>query len=169
MNLLYGGIAGLAILVALVFGVGKWEKSIEQRGYDRAAKIYSEAALRDEQTQRAEEKRRATERETAITEANTRADAARADAAASDAATARLQRAIDAAKQRGASPDTPIAVQRETTDTLGDLFSVCNARYGMLGKSADEARNAGQLCVSLYESNVTPISDKLKAMTKGPP
>lgn len=168
MNPLYAGIAGLALLLALVVGVGKWEKSIEQRGYDRAAKVYAEAALRDEQKQRAEEGRRETEQTAALAEANQRAATARADAAAATAAHSKLQRAIDAAKLRAASPDSTVAERSETAATLGNLFSVCSARYTVLGVGADQARTAGQLCERFYDS-LTPISDKLKAMTKGPP
>lgn len=165
MNL-YGALGILAALVALVFGINVWEKHIEERGYNKAAAIYAEAALKDEQKYRAEEASRAEKREAAIEKSNKETSVALADAARAKSAARSLQSTLDAINNRPPSSDPAVTEERKTTRTLGELFGVCSARYGLLGEAADAVRNAGKLCEQLYDSNVTPIQDAVRALGK---
>ena len=167
MNYLYATIAAIGLLVALVFGVNAWEKRIEARGYDKAAKVYAEAALKDEEKYRAEEQVRAEKREAAIAKSAEAEKIALADANRAKSAARSLQSALDALSKRPPSDNPAVTAERETTRTLGELFGVCSARYGMLGEAADAARSAGKLCEQLYDSN-TPITDKVKALGASP-
>lgn len=161
-----------AIIVALgllIFGVNKWESRIEQRGYDKAAAIYAVAALKDEETQRAEEKRRATEQGKAQDADREAAKTAVADNARLDDANRGLRQQLAAERAgRTASSDPAIARERAATDALGDVYANCTERYSLMGKEAQASRNAGQLCERFYDSLNSPIRDKVIALRSLP-
>jgi hypothetical protein len=50
------------------------------------------------------------------------------------------------------SGDTAIAACRQTSQTLGELFSACAAEYRSLGQAAGEDRAAGVLCERSYDT-----------------
>jgi chromosome segregation ATPase len=50
------------------------------------------------------------------------------------------------------SGDTAIAACRQTSQTLGELFSACAAEYRSLGQAAGEDRAAGTLCERSYDT-----------------
>lgn len=149
----YALIGALALVVALVFGVGKWEKSIEARGYDKAAAIYAVAALKDEETQRGIEKERNAAKDQVLKESNEREQSTSA-ANTRLANDVRILREREAAyrSRRPTSSDPAVIAERKAADTYADTFSDCRDKYREMGGIAETARNAGLACQSQYQS-----------------
>lgn len=162
MNL-YAILGGIALLVALVFGVSKWEKNIEARGYDKAAAIYAVAALKDEERQRGIEQQRNVDKDRIVKESHEREQAT---AAANDRLTANLRvlREREAAYRasRPTSSDPAVISERKAADAYADTFADCRGKYQEMGRNAQTYRNAGLACESQYES--LSIKDKVKAL-----
>jgi len=161
---MYTWLAAIALLVALVLGLIKLEGNIEQRGYDRAVAVYEKKAVDDSEVQRQIEAERTAKQQEAQNESRKREELARADATRARGDAKRLRDNLDAVLNRPTSSDPAVIAERQTSNTLGNLFGQCVQRYTVLGLGADESREAGKLCEQLYDANVGSIRSKLNKM-----
>lgn len=170
MNPFYAGLAALGLLVALVFGVGRWEAKIEQRGYDRAQAEYGEKAVAAGAREREEEIRRVAAQRKAEDESNQKIEAARIDAARADAAVVSLRKRIaELTSNRGVGLNFAPVSDGATTAALGELFANCAERYSVMGREADAARNAGQRCEGQYDALIKPTIREQVTRLRGNP
>lgn len=158
--------AVIGALALLVMGVKAWEAKQYQAGYDAAAKVYAEAALKDSEAQREEEQRRVKEQNDARTEAEERAKEAANDASRAAGAAISLRQRLNEINQRNASSNTRPDTSRETAAKVIELFGNCATRYSEMARDADASRNAGLLCERLYTSLKKP---SIREQVKGTP
>jgi hypothetical protein len=157
---------GLALILALVALVGivyLRDKSIRDDGAASCNASNAEAALEATRKQKADDDDKAKRTALELVEANKRAETYRIAAARATAANAGLQSDLASARSRIADPAATVASLREAATDATDLFGRCSGRYTMLGQSAQQAREAGELCARLYNAN-TPITDAVKAL-----
>lgn len=172
MNPLYAGLAVLALLVALVFGVNKWESRVQESGKAACVGEVSAAAVIDDQVQRKIEVQRFSEQRRIDDEAKVEQQQALSQHAVLADTVRGLRQQLTAERaKRSASNDPAIIRERKAADTYGDLFGNCAERYNSVAAEAQGARTAGLACERSYESirSSTPTKDKLEALRKEKP
>lgn len=147
-----GVLAALALVVGIIFGLNRWEKNIEERGYNRAMAEVSAKAVIEEEKQRKIEQARVKAQQEAQDENQRQINKAKTDAASANAAVVSLRKQLADLSNRAASSDTTLATSGATAATLGVLLGNCAERYSIMAAEADAARAAGNLCQASYDA-----------------
>lgn len=152
-------LAGLALLAAILLGIGLWDAHQQALGESKAEAKQAAQALAAEQEARRETERRVTAIQENADHADQAASAARADADAARAADQRLRLRLAAAERRGAPADSaasdPGAPADSPTAVPYDVFSRVDDAAGQLGDYADQLRISLDACIGSYRA-LTP-------------
>lgn len=161
MNVIVAGLAALALLIALIFGIQKWEDSNREDGIAVANSKHNADAVKEIERQRQVEQARSKKQQEAQDENRKQRETDLRDRNLAIAQRDRVQLALDTERNsRPASSDPSLIECRKTTDTFGKLFGQCTERYTVLGERADESYRAGKLSEQSYDA----LSPDLKAM-----
>ena len=154
------GVLIIALLISIGYGGCQHKEAQRLQEIVNSAKAVGKSADTIER-----EKEKAIE--SAVKQATAKASEdvakAKSDLATSNRNLAGLRATLANLNSRPASADPAVTAERETTATVGNLFSLCSERYTMLGSSADEARNRGKLCEGIADANQS-IRAKVEAL-----
>ncbi len=149
---------GMVGVQAIRLASAKASLATEQRDRARERADAEKAASDANSNYRAEETRRAKERQEALDAKEAQLVSLRADIALRDAAAGRLQErvaALVAAARAAASnpaPAQPGTPAEDATGMLADVLGRCIARVRLLAEVADERGAAGATCERVYDS-----------------